>query len=40
MFGKEILERRGNRTQREYRYISDELAELQVYQGIPHQNMI
>jgi hypothetical protein len=40
MFGKEILERRGNRTQREYRYISDEPAELQIYQGIPHQNMI
>lgn len=40
MFGKEILERRGNRTQREYRYISDEPAELQVYQGIPHQNIV
>jgi len=40
MFGKEILERRGNRTQREYRYISDEPSELQVYQSIPRQNMI
>lgn len=40
MFGKDLLERRGNRTQREYRYISDEPAELQVYQGIPHQSMI
>ena len=40
MFGKNLLERRGNRTQREYRYISDEPAELQVYQGIPHQNIV
>ncbi len=40
MFGKDLLERRGNRTQREYRYISDEPAELQAYQGIPHQSMI
>lgn len=40
MFGKDLLERRGNRTQREYRYISDESAEVQVYQGIPHQSII
>lgn len=40
MFGKGLLERRGNRTQREYMYISDEPADLQAYQGIPHQNMI
>ena len=40
MFGKGLLERRGNRTQREYMYISDEPAELPAYQGIPHQNMI
>ena len=40
MFGKNLLERRGNRTQREYKYVSDEPAELQVYQGIPHQNIV
>lgn len=40
MFGKDLLERRGNRTQREYRYISDEPAELQAYEGVPHQSMI
>lgn len=28
MFGKKLLERRGNRTQREYKYISDEGIEL------------
>ncbi|WP_367344539.1 hypothetical protein [Methanomethylovorans sp.] len=40
MFGKGLLERRGNRTQREYMYISDEPSDLQTYQGIPHQNMV
>jgi hypothetical protein len=40
MFGKNLLERRGNRTQREYIYISDEPAELQAYEVVPYQSMI
>ncbi|WP_321419113.1 hypothetical protein [uncultured Methanomethylovorans sp.] len=40
MFGKNLLERRGNRTQREYRYISDESTELQAPEAVSYQSMI
>lgn len=39
MYSKNMLDRKGNRTQREYMYICDEPAELQAYQ-FPHQSMI
>jgi hypothetical protein len=40
MFSKNLLERRGNRTQREYRYIFDETVDFQAAQSIPNHNMI
>jgi len=40
MFGKNLLERRGNRTQREYRYISDEPAEIQAGESVMQQSII
>ncbi|MFA0822559.1 MAG: hypothetical protein ACC612_06685 [Methanomethylovorans sp.] len=40
MFGKNLLERRGNRTQREYRYISDEPTELQAGESVMQQSII
>lgn len=40
MFGKNLLERRGNRTQREYRYISDEHAEIQAGESVMQQSII